>query len=97
MPLMNEILTKKFPRQQEAAANLSSALMNAAISMGDLIGPILGGVFGDLWGFERGCAIMGFYALFNFALITPIFCQKYHGDEKKNKLIPEDDISESKT
>lgn len=71
--------------------------MNAAISMGDLIGPILGGVFGDLLGFERGCAIMGFYALLNFVLIVPIFCQKYEGDKHKVKLTLEDNTSESKT
>jgi len=45
LPLINEILLKEYPEQPVRAANLSSALLNAAISGGDLLGPVLGGVF----------------------------------------------------
>ena len=37
------------------------------------MGPILGGLFTDIWGFERASSILGLYTLLNAMLLMPLF------------------------
>jgi predicted MFS family arabinose efflux permease len=83
MPLLNEFLYETYPTQQATSASLSSAVMNSAILVGDLVGPIIGGTMSRLFGFPRACSIAACFMLINTLLLLPLVVQKHRRPKPK--------------
>jgi len=76
MPLLNEILLTMYPKEVEKVGNISSALFNIAISLGEFIGPLAGGFMTNKFGYTSGSSYTGFALIGLGLLYTFVFCEK---------------------
>jgi len=74
-PVVEKNIRTEFSSQPIRSASLSSALLNSSVAIGDLLGPIVGGTFTEMWGFERASAVIGLFILFNGLVFLPVAVQ----------------------
>jgi predicted MFS family arabinose efflux permease len=63
------------PDGTEICACVASAIMNASMALGDLVGPVIGGYSTKYLGFSLTCQIAGLYMLINSILFIPTVLQ----------------------
>ena len=51
---------------------MASASLNAALSLGDFVGPILGGIAVTKYGFERACSLLSVFIIFVGISFIPV-------------------------
>lgn len=98
VPLFSEIIDAVKEKEgmledSEDLNDLSSGLFNSAYAVGCLVAPILGGYFGERFGFRNTCDIMAFsslaYAVIYFLLNTlPYIVRRCKSKSKLTHYIP---------
>ncbi|CAD8188494.1 unnamed protein product [Paramecium octaurelia] len=82
LPVLNEFLLFHYPIQTIRVATYSSALLTSGMFIGQLTGPIVAGILGDEYGFERACSILGVIIIVTSFIYVPIIFMK---SKKENK------------
>ncbi|KAM3147671.1 hypothetical protein pb186bvf_000478 [Paramecium bursaria] len=93
IPQLNNILNDYYPDSPKKANNIASALYNACLAMGGLLGPVIGGYLGQFYGFQRSTSLLGlsvlaaaaFYAPYLFIFKEGKVHEKHEKSIKKNK------------
>ena len=79
---------------QNTINDIASAMNNLFVSIGDLLGPIIGGFLSSHFGFKICCIIIFIFFLI-FSFIFYHFYDKgiYHNDDKSNSIIRNDNAA----
>ena len=92
---LNKNIKKIAPEIEEHSANdISSAINNITIAIGDFSGPIIGGYFSTCFGFKNSCLIVS-TIIFIYSILYFIYFKNNIISYKKNKKLPIDMDSKS--
>lgn len=92
---LNKNIKKIAPEIEEHSANdISSAINNITIAIGDFSGPIIGGYFSTCFGFKNSCLIVS-TIIFIYSILYFIYFRNNIISYKKNKKLPIDMDSKS--
>lgn len=68
IPEMIDLILNKNPNSVESSKDMASALYISAWSLGELIGPLIGGLLMEKFYFKRMGGILGFFMIVIFIL-----------------------------
>lgn len=71
---MTECLLREYPKEEEKATNISTAVFTAGCFIGDFIGPVISGFLNNYTDYSRIASIFGIIALIMVGVYYKIMC-----------------------
>lgn len=80
------LLGKVFPYQKELNGDMAAGLFGASLAASQIIGPLIGGLLNDFFGFERGCSIFSLTLILFLCIYLKTFSEDLWKRNEKEEV-----------
>lgn len=87
------LLGKLFPNENELNGDMGSGLFSASLSTSEIVGPLIGGLLNDFFGFERGCSVFSLILVFFLCIYIKTFSADLCNNKKGREEVKEIEIN----
>ena len=87
------LLGEIFPNEKELNGDMASGLFSASLSTSEIVGPLIGGLLNDIFGFERGCTVFSLSLVLFLSIYVRTFSKDLWKNQKEREGVKEIEIS----